>query len=298
MTVSSFHQGRLRPLNTCRSLNTLLVRLKRLCNPLLASYNIRPLPLSLSLLPLSLSDCASREEQRAERQRSLASMREHSYAVFALFLAPAACFCLMPAELLGPTYLLAVLAFISVCSWVTLESVSACFARLKPHPVQHQHYLPVAYIVAAYLNNEADILDDTLEAYLQLEYRGSIQVLVVYNVKGTSIPQEAGLLQRWHGKQAGNICISMVRNFSSSSKAENVNYGLRLLAEDPPEYIAVMDADHQVGPWGRWLMRISACDRNRFHNNCSLGQTQRQGRSIRCFAQGMTLYKGTVPSGM
>ena len=175
-------------------------------------------------------------------------MREHSYAVFALLLAPTACFGLMPANLLGLMHLIVVLAFISVCLWVTVESIAACISRLKPLPAQGQHYSPVAYIVAAYLNNEADILDDTLQAYLQLDYRGSIQVLVVYNVRGASIPQEAGLLQRWHGKQAGNICISMVRNRSSSSKAENVNYGLGMLAaaENSPTYIAVMDADHQV----------------------------------------------------
>lgn len=204
-------------------------------------------------------------------------MREHCYAIFALFLAPVTCYGFMPAGMLGLIYIVVVSAFISVCSWVTIESIAACLARLKRLPCAYQHSSPVAYIVAAYLNNEADILDETLQAYLQLEYRGSIQVLVVYNVKGSSIAQEAGLLQRWHGKQAGNVYVSMVRNFSSSSKAENVNYGLEMLAsaEILPDFIAIMDADHQVSVLTCLTehQRQKRKSHTRLHTMCSPEQT-------------------------
>ena len=58
---------------------------------------------------------------------------------------------------------------------------------------------------------------------------------------------EQELKAKWDGVSRGNICIEVRKNVSSTSKAENVNYGLTLLSK-AVEYIAIMDADHQPNP--------------------------------------------------
>ena len=55
---------------------------------------------------------------------------------------------------------------------------------------------------------------------------------------------EQALIDKWNGFERGNVSISVHKNSKSSSKAENVNYGLTLLPQSV-EYVAIMDADHQ-----------------------------------------------------
>ena len=62
------------------------------------------------------------------------------------------------------------------------------------------------------------------------------------------MPQiEQALKAKWDGVVKGNIHIEVRKNMTSTSKAENVNYGLTLLASSV-EFIAIMDADHQPCP--------------------------------------------------
>ncbi|CAN0172710.1 unnamed protein product, partial [Ectocarpus sp. 4 AP-2014] len=120
----------------------------------------------------------------------------------------------------------------------------------SPYPRPYLRLPKIAYLVPAYLNNEADILDDTLQSYCDLNYRGEATVLVVFNTKGETLGMESVLMAKWDGIVCGeskNIRIKIVKNNESSSKAENVNYGLSLIPADV-EYIAIMDADHQLSP--------------------------------------------------
>ena len=91
----------------------------------------------------------------------------------------------LPARVLSYIYIAEVSVFGVVCFWVTAEAVGACISRLRtPKTITLDCWPELAYIVPAYLNNEAVVLDDTLEAYLNLDYPGSLTVLLVYNCKG------------------------------------------------------------------------------------------------------------------
>ncbi|CAN0197259.1 unnamed protein product, partial [Scytosiphon promiscuus] len=108
----------------------------------------------------------------------------------------------------------------------------------------------LAYIVPAYLNNEADILDETLSSYCSLEFEGRIHVIVVYNSRGGIGEAETKLETKWDGTMNGrtkNISVRVVKNHESTSKAENVNFALMSLIPADVDYVAILDADHQ--PW-------------------------------------------------
>jgi hypothetical protein len=71
---------------------------------------------------------------------------------------------------------------------------------------------PIVYIIPAYLDNEAAILDDTLSAYKELRYQGSLTVMIVYNTRRNMAVEEAELTARWHNRQTGCMKVQIVSN--------------------------------------------------------------------------------------
>ena len=94
------------------------------------------------------------------------------------------------------------------------------------------------------MDNEAVVLEETIQSYLDMEYNGHIHIMVVYNSKKDMREAEEKIHNKWDNCVHGNTRVTIVKNTNSTSKAENVNYGLSLVDEDV-DYIAIMDADHQ-----------------------------------------------------
>ena len=114
----------------------------------------------------------------------------------------------------------------------------------KPYP-------PATAIIAAYLPNEAPIIEDTIAAFLRVQYPARMQIILAYNTPRDMPEIEERLRQiaREHPH------FVPMRVPASTSKAQNVNAAL---AYASGEMTAVFDADHQPDPdsfrraW-RWL---------------------------------------------
>ena len=185
------------------------------------------------------------------------------YTVFSMVLAPLVVVIFLPLSVVDKLYIASSASIVFVSIWTLLQTAVAWWSvsssvcksfndarRVTPYPRPFLRRPKIAYLVPAYLNNEAEILDDTLQSYCDLEYRGEALVVVVFNSKGDMLDVEAELMAKWDGIVCGaekNIRVRIVKNFESSSKAENVNHGLSLIPADV-EYIAIMDADHQPSP--------------------------------------------------
>ena len=161
----------------------------------------------------------------------------------------------LPRMVVGLIYFITVCLYGFVCICFSLETVSALWVSMRIDIADDEITSSppdksLVFIIAAYMNNEWDILDETLEAYTKLEYSGNITVMVVYNSKGDISDKEEIVEKKWHGTLHGedrNIHIVIEKNHNSSSKAENVNYGLDQLVEDV-SIVAIMDADHHPNP--------------------------------------------------
>jgi hypothetical protein len=73
------------------------------------------------------------------------------------------------------------------------------------------------YIIPAYLNNEAPILDETLKSYQELRYPGRLHVIIVYNAKGNLAQEEATLRRTWHGFSSGRFDVTVIANNSCAT---------------------------------------------------------------------------------
>lgn len=112
-------------------------------------------------------------------------------------------------------------------------------------------YPPASAIIAAYLPNEAPIIEDSVRAFLRLQYPGPLQVILAYNTP-RDMPEIEERLQRI-AREDPRFVPMRVR--TSTSKAQNVNAALPYATG---EFTAVFDADHQPDPdsfrraW-RWI---------------------------------------------
>lgn len=123
--------------------------------------------------------------------------------------------------------------------------------RADPPDEPAQPYPPASAIIAAYLPNEAPIIEDTIRAFLRVQYPGALQVILAYNTPKDMPEVEERLRQiaREHPR------FVPMRVMTSTSKAQNVNAAL---ASVTGTFCAVFDADHQPDPdsfrraW-RWI---------------------------------------------
>lgn len=112
-------------------------------------------------------------------------------------------------------------------------------------------YPPASAIIAAYLPNEAPIIEATVAAFLRVQYPGRLQVILAYNTP-RDMPE---IEQRLAAMAREDPRFVAMRVPGSTSKAQNVNFALPYASG---EFTAVFDADHQPDPdsfrraW-RWL---------------------------------------------
>lgn len=100
----------------------------------------------------------------------------------------------------------------------------------KPYP-------PASAIIAAYLPNEAPIIEATIEAFLRVQYPAALQVILAYNT-----PNDMAIEARLQEIAAAHPNFIPMRIQGSTSKAQNVNAALPYATG---EFTAVFDADHQ-----------------------------------------------------
>eukprot|EP00892_Ulva_mutabilis_P007702 jgi/Ulvmu1/5303/UM022_0097.1 len=173
------------------------------------------------------------------------------YALSTMIVLPALIYAAVPVSTLRFFYYFVSGSYTFVACWVLLETLVALFStafmsghvHMELDIDQTRKWPEVCYIIPAYLNNEAGILDETMEQFLQLEYAGVINVMIVYNTRGPMPDEEAKLMNAWNGYHIGRMNFYVVNNPGSRSKAQNVNKGLTVVP-GATEYCLIMDADH------------------------------------------------------
>lgn len=147
-------------------------------------------------------------------------------------------------------YLLVVAALGLTAMSIWAEGVLA-LKRADPPANPAAPYPPATAIIAAYLPNEAPIIEDTVAAFLRLQYPARLQIILAYNTP-RDMPEIEGRLRQIAREDPRFVPM---RVHTSTSKAQNVNAAL---AHATGEFTAVFDADHQPDPesfrraW-RWL---------------------------------------------
>lgn len=144
-------------------------------------------------------------------------------------------FYLLGVDLSGLVYwgLVATLATTALMIW------AECFRALEPPtlpPAPAGAPPRATAVIAAYLPNEADTIEETLEVFLRQGYAGGLQVVLAYNTP-TPLPVEAHLaaLAERHPD------LTVIKVEDSTSKAQNVNAALRVA---DGEFVGIFDADH------------------------------------------------------
>jgi cellulose synthase/poly-beta-1,6-N-acetylglucosamine synthase-like glycosyltransferase/GGDEF domain-containing protein len=145
-------------------------------------------------------------------------------------------------------FVVAALALTALSIWA--EGFLA-LRREDPPPEPALPYPPASAIIAAYLPNEAPIIEDTVRAFLRVQYPASLQVILAYNTP-RDMPE---IEERLRQIARENPQFVPMRVLTSTSKAQNVNAALPYVTG---EFTAVFDADHQPDPdsfrraW-RWI---------------------------------------------
>ena len=147
-------------------------------------------------------------------------------------------------------YLFVVVTLVLTALWIWAEGFLA-LRRIDP-PLEPALPFPSATaIIAAYLPNEAPIIEDTVRAFLRLQYPAPLQIILAYNTP-RDMPEIEERLQQIARQHPQFVPM---RVLTSTSKAQNVNTALPYVTG---EFTAVFDADHQPDPdsfrraW-RWL---------------------------------------------
>lgn len=121
-----------------------------------------------------------------------------------------------------------------------------CFAALDPTPPPplpedaSGDPQPATAIIAAYLPNEADTILETLDAFLEQEYVGGLQVILAYNT-----PEDLAVERDLLALAEQHPSLVVLRVEDSTSKAQNVNAALRFATG---EFVGIFDADHHPMP--------------------------------------------------
>ena len=183
----------------------------------------------------------------------LFSMAEISYVALVSFIIPLIIYSFaVPLVALDYVFWVITGCFIATALWVFVEAIASFVSKTlrvidtTPAPTNKS----VLIIVPAYMDNEQVVLKDTLEAYTKTVYNGKVNVLVVYNVKNRECCQEfeTYLYNTWNGQNINGVGFEVMENIHSSSKAENVNHGLKMTETDEYDFIGIYDADHEPEP--------------------------------------------------
>jgi cellulose synthase/poly-beta-1,6-N-acetylglucosamine synthase-like glycosyltransferase/GGDEF domain-containing protein len=149
-----------------------------------------------------------------------------------------------------PVYLFVVAALGLTAGSIWVEGFLA-LKRVDPPKQPAASYPPATAIIAAYLPNEAPIIEDTVQAFLRVQYPARLQIILAYNTP-RDMPEIEDRLRQIAREHPHFVPMRVA---SSTSKAQNVNAAL---AYATGEFTAVFDADHQPDPdsfrrgW-RWI---------------------------------------------
>jgi cellulose synthase/poly-beta-1,6-N-acetylglucosamine synthase-like glycosyltransferase/GGDEF domain-containing protein len=147
-------------------------------------------------------------------------------------------------------YLCVVAALVLTAASIWLEGLLA-LRREDPPDEPARPYPPATAIIAAYLPNEAPIIEDTVHAFLRVQYPAPLQIILAYNTPRDMPEIEDRLAEI--SREDPRFVPMRVR--TSTSKAQNVNAALPYVTG---EFTAVFDADHHPDPpsfrraW-RWI---------------------------------------------
>ena len=147
-------------------------------------------------------------------------------------------------------YLFVVAALVLTAASIWLEGFLA-LKRKDPPDDPASPYPPATAIIAAYLPNEAPIIEDTVRAFLRVQYPAPLQIILAYNTPRDMPEIEARLAEI--SREDPRFVPMRVK--TSTSKAQNVNAALPYVTG---EFTAVFDADHHPDPpsfrraW-RWI---------------------------------------------
>lgn len=134
-------------------------------------------------------------------------------------------------------YILVVVALALTAASIWAEGFLA-LRRVDPPEEPAAPYPPASAIIAAYLPNEAPIIEATVQAFLRVQYPGRLQVILAYNTP-RDMPE---VEERLREIARANPRFLPMRVMTSTSKAQNVNAALPYVTG---EFTAVFDADHQ-----------------------------------------------------
>ncbi len=141
------------------------------------------------------------------------------------------------ADISGPVYVFVVVSLALTAFFIWVEGFLA-MKRVDPPDEPALPYPPASAVIAAYLPNEAPIIEDTVRAFLRVQYPGRLQVILAYNTP-KDMPEIEERLQQIARE---NPRFIPMRVRTSTSKAQNVNAALAYVTG---EFTAVFDADHQ-----------------------------------------------------
>lgn len=148
-----------------------------------------------------------------------------AYALSTLLIAPAIVYSLLPIPLLRFCYFAVSGCFSIAAGWVMFETITALLSTLYMAGCVHmaldvdpkRKWPTFGYVIPAFLDNEAPILDETLEQYTRLDYPGKVIVQVVYNTKRPMELQEKVLIGSWDGRQVGRVHFSIIPNLKCAT---------------------------------------------------------------------------------
>lgn len=153
-------------------------------------------------------------------------------------------------DISGGVYIFVVITLALTAASIWVEGWLA-LKRIDPPAEPASPYPPASAIIAAYLPNEASIIEDTVMAFLRVQYPSPLQIILAYNTPHDMRDVE----ERLREIARLNPRFVPIRVHTSTSKAQNVNAALSYVSGT---FTAIFDADHQPDPdsfrraW-RWI---------------------------------------------
>lgn len=132
----------------------------------------------------------------------------------------------------------ATMIFLVTMSFLLVTECIFAFGHNGPPNAPGVPETPASAIICAYLPNEAEIIVETVEHFLNLEYEPGIQIILTYNtpMRIPAIEEQLEVL----ANRFPNLLVLCVEH--STSKAQNLNAALDFVVGD---FVGVFDADHR-----------------------------------------------------
>lgn len=189
--------------------------------------------------------------------RHVSELIKIGHVVFILFFGSTAVFVLV--ALYWPGFLTiayhAIVGIIIFQAGLSYWYTASVFRENAPRPPNELPQTPVpraTFIVTAYLPNETEVIEETINTILHHVERPSkgIDIILVYNT-----PHMEPLELKLRDMALKHSELILANAYNSKSKSENLNYALDLASGD---IVVLLDADHHVasdclGKAWRWL---------------------------------------------